>query len=166
MVLLCLVAALAGPGLSSVLRAQAPPEPVTWSVATYPAGGVVRPGGRLTLVVTATIDEGWHVYGTEELPGGPRPLRVTLSPGQPYAASGLQAPDAARDFDSAFGQVITFYDKSTSFRLPVTVPAKAAPGKRTIAIEVAYQACDGRICLPSRTARLSAPIDIKPVRRK
>lgn len=156
-VTLTLVAALA-----AGLAAQAPPS-VSWSIALEPAApsGVAR-GGRVSVAVTAKIAEGWHVYGLDELKGGPRPLAITVPAGQPFKAAGkLQAPEPEREFDPSFEQVTTFYDKTTTFRLPVTVSRQATAGPASINVEVAFQACDGRICLPGRTVKLAAPVTIR-----
>ena len=145
------------------LQAQSPPQPVSWSVALEPRGSSsVAAGGTITVAVTAKINEGWHVYGTEELKDGPRPLAIALADGQPFKAAGkLQAPEADRDFDESFNQVTTFYGKTTTFRLPVAVSSGAPRGPAAVDIEIGFQACDGRICLPGRTVKLSAPLEIR-----
>ena len=145
------------------LPAQSPPQPVSWSLALEPPGtSAVAAGGRVTVAVTATITEGWHVYGTEELKDGPRPLAIALAQGQPFKTAGkLQAPEADRDFDPSFNQVTTFYGKTTTFRLPVAASTGARRGPAAVTVEVAFQACDGRICLPGRIVKLSAPIQIR-----
>ncbi|HSK10181.1 MAG TPA: protein-disulfide reductase DsbD N-terminal domain-containing protein [Vicinamibacterales bacterium] len=146
--------------LAALSFAQSPPQPVTWSVALEPAAASAPPGGRLTLAVKATIAEGWHVYGADEVADGPRPLRIALAPEQPFKAGKLEAPEPTRDFDVSFKQVVAFYTRPTTFKLPVTVSSTAGAGETQIRLEVVFQACDGRVCLPGRTARLSVPIRI------
>jgi len=147
--------------LAAGLPAQAPPS-VSWSIALEPAGTAsVAPGGRVSVAVTAKIAEGWHVYGLDELRGGPRPLAIALAAGQPFKAGKLQAPEPEREFDTSFEQVTTFYNKTTTFKLPVTVSREAPAGPASINLEVAFQACDGRICLPGRTVKLVAPVQIR-----
>jgi DsbC/DsbD-like thiol-disulfide interchange protein len=149
--------------LAGTLGAQSPPRSVSWSMALDPPGEVAAArGGRLTVAVTARIAEGWHVYGTDDLKDGPRPLAITLPAGQPFTAAGkLRAPEPDRDFDASFNQVTTFYARTTTFRLPVAVAKGAPRGEASIAVAVAFQACDGRICLPGRTVKLSAPVQIR-----
>lgn len=121
----------------------------------------VPAGGRFVVAVTAKIDQGWHVYGVEELPNGPRPLRIALPPGQPFTAGKLEAPEPTREINPAFDQVTTHYGKTTTFRLPVTIARQAAGGEQALALEVSFQACDGRICLPGRKVKLSVPVSIE-----
>ncbi|MBP1636325.1 MAG: hypothetical protein H6Q10_2899 [Acidobacteria bacterium] len=160
---MALAAAPLAPAAGSGAPQPAPGKaftPVTWSAAVDPGSSVVRPGAVFTVVLTAKIDEGWHVYGAEETTNGPRPLRIGLAEGQPFTAGKLQAPAPKREHDAAFNQVTTSYAKPTTFRLPVTVSAGAVPGRHDVALEVRFQACDGRICLPGRTVKLSVPVEV------
>ncbi len=158
LVLACSVAAWLP---AAAIAGQQPRPPVSWSARIAPGAAPVRTGSHLVLAVTATIQEGWHVYGPEELPNGPRPLRITVAAGQPFTAGKLEAPEPDRELDSAFNQVTAFYSKTTTFRLPVTVAAGTSPGPREIALEIRFQACDGRICLPGRTTKLSVPVTVE-----
>jgi len=148
---------------SAPLPAQAPSQPVSWSIALAPPGTAsVKRGGRLTVAVTAKIAEGWHIYGTDELKDGPRPLGITLPAEQPFKPAGkLQAPEPDREFDDSFNQVTTLYRQTTTFRLPATVLRDAVRGPSAVNVEIRFQACDGRICLPVRTVKLSAPVAIE-----
>ncbi len=146
-------------GLSLSPAAQGPPQPVTWSVALEPITRTHAPGGNVTALVTAKIDEGWHVYSTQELPDGPRPLAIDLVAGGPaHAAGPMVSPEPERDFDEAFSQVTAFYTKSATFRLPLSMSTTAKPGPADVAFDISFQACDGRLCLPGRTVRVTAPV--------
>jgi hypothetical protein len=141
--------------------AQGPPPPVTWAVTLDPKAGTRAAGDRLTALVTATLDEGWHVYSTQELPDGPRPLRIDLVAGGPALAAGpMVSPEPERDFDEAFSQVTAFYEEAATFRVPLAIAAKAKPGAASVAFDISFQACDGRMCLPGKTMRVSAPVVI------
>ena len=108
-----------------------------------------------------TMEDGWHVYSDEELPGGPRPLRIEVAPKQAVRSAGkLVSPEPERDFDQAFAQVTSFFKTTATFRLPVSIDAGAAPGPAVLNLEVTFQACDGRMCLPGRVVKLSAPVTI------
>ena len=143
------------------LLAQGPPQPVTWSITLDPASGTRTPGERVTAVVTAQIDEGWHVYATDELPDGPRPLRIEAITGGPVESGGaLTCPEPERDFDQAFSQVTAFYKETATCRVPLAVKTDATPGATAVALDISFQACDGRMCLPGRTVRLSAAMTV------
>jgi len=52
-------------------------------------------GEAPVLVVTATIDDGWHLYSVDQKPGGPRPTRITVVPESPWLPAGPFKPDLA-----------------------------------------------------------------------
>ena len=84
---------------------QGPPQPVTWSLALEPAPVHVAAGGTLTAVVTAAIDENWHVYAPDEANAGPRPVELTIVKNPVFTAAGkFEAPEPEREMDEAFGQ--------------------------------------------------------------
>jgi thiol:disulfide interchange protein DsbD len=140
---------------------QGPPQPVTWSLALEPASGRVPAGGTLTAVVTVKIDEGWHVYAPDDANNGPRPLQITILKNPVFAASGkMDAPEPEREMDQAFGQITSSYTDRAVFRLPVAAAKGARAGAHLLELDIAFQACDGRICLPSRTTRLKASVTI------
>jgi hypothetical protein len=111
--------------------------------------------------VTAAIDEGWHVYGLEQSPGGPTPLRATLDENEVVQAAG--APSGSpptKQHDSSFNLETETYTRSFVLRLPAQVKPHAAAGKQLAPVSVRFQACNDRICLPPRTVHLSAPVEI------
>jgi thiol:disulfide interchange protein DsbD len=145
----------------AVAGQSGPPQPVTWAIALAQPAPPVKAGGTFDAVVTVQIDEGWHVYAADEVPDGPRPLLIALAekslfrPGDP-----LKAPEPERDMDQSFGQVTAFYKADTTFRLPVAVPPGLAAGAHDLVVEIEFQACDGRICLPARATLLKTSITI------
>jgi DsbC/DsbD-like thiol-disulfide interchange protein len=139
-----------------------PRQPVTWAMQVdRPASGV-KAGDTFDAAVTVKIDEGWHVYATDEVPDGPRPLLIALADHSPFRAGGpLKSPAPARDMDESFGQVTASYTTTTTFHLPIVAPAELAEGPHDLVIEVAFQACDGRICLPARATVLKTALTVR-----
>jgi len=145
---------------ASVVEArQGPPQPVTWSVALEPASGRVAAGDTLTAVVTVKIDEGWHVYAPDDANDGPRPVQIIVVKNPVFAASGqMDAPEPEREMDQAFGQITSSYTDRAVFRLPIAAAKEAEAGARPLELDITFQACDGRICLPSRVTRLKTSV--------
>jgi thiol:disulfide interchange protein DsbD len=155
-----LVAAGAAFPPAGVFAQQGPLQPIKWSLAVEPASGQAA-GGTLTAVVSATIDEGWHVYAPDEANVGPRPVEITIVKNPVFAAAGkFVAPEPEREMDQAFGQITASYAEAATFRLPVAVAADAAAGPQVLEIDVSFQACDGNICLPPKAARVKATITV------
>lgn len=140
---------------------QGPPQPVKWSIALDPASSHAAAGSTFTAVVTAAIDEGWHVYAPDEANVGPRPVELTVVKNAVFTAAGkLEAPEPSREMDEAFGQITASYADSATFRLPVAVAPGAAAGTHALEIDVSFQACDGNICLPAKAVRVKAAVTI------
>ena len=138
-----------------------PPQPVTWVMEVdQPASGF-KAGGTFEAAITVKIDRGWHVYAADETPGGPQPLRIALAEQSPFRAAGpLRASAATRDMDESFGQVTASYTEKTTFRLPIAAPAALPAGPHDLAVDVAFQACNGQICLPARKTVLKTTMTI------
>ena len=154
-ILLIFLASMAVAGQSK------PPQPVTWTMQLDKAATAIKAGGTFEAIVAVTIDEGWHVYAADEVPDGPRPLLIALAEKSPFSAGGsLKAPDPERDMDESFGQVTAFYKIDTTFRLPVAVPSGLAASTHDLVVDVSFQACNGRLCLPARVARLTTSVTI------
>ncbi len=138
-----------------------PPQPVTWAVGIEPAASGIKAGDTFEAVITLKIDDGWHVYAAEETPGGPQPLQIALADTSPFLSGGpVKAPAAVREMDDSFGQVTASYTASATFRLPVAVPPTLAAGAYDLEIVVAFQACDGSLCLPARKTALKTTLTI------
>jgi len=156
-----LLAAAASAAPRAVLAQLGPLQPIKWSLALEPASGQASAGGTLTAVVTAAIEDGWHVYAPDEGNVGPRPVELTIVKNPVFTAAGkFEAPEPEREMDQAFGQITASYADTATFRLPVAVAADAAAGPHVMEIDVSFQACDGNICLPPKAARVKATVTV------
>lgn len=63
-------------------------QPVTIGAAIEPGGG----GKPDVLTVTATLEEGWHLYSVTQKPGGPLATRITVAADSPRQAAGPFVP--------------------------------------------------------------------------
>lgn len=161
LIVVCVLACAAALAPVPAAAQQGPPQPVKWSIALEPASGQAAAGGRLTAVVSAAIDEGWHVYAPDEANVGPRPVELTVVKNPVFTAAGkLEAPEPSREMDEAFGQITASYADSATFRLPVAVAADAAAGTHALEIDVSFQACDGNICLPAKAVRVKTTVTV------
>jgi hypothetical protein len=157
---------LLGLALAGAASAQAPAGPpkaetVSWTL-TAPPAGAVKPGSRLVLTLRGAVQDGWHVYGLRQLPLGPTPLRITLDPGDIAAADGAPVGSrAVRTHDPSFDLDTEFYAKPFTVSVPVRVGLRLAPGRQSIPVNVRFQTCNGQICQPPKTVRLSAPITVQ-----
>jgi len=148
--------------LCGVSAAQAPIQPVKWSSALVPEASA-KPGGKIAIGLSAEVQDGWHVYGLNQVSGGPIPLRLTLDDNA--VAEGAGAPSGTppvKRHDPSFNLDTELYLHSFSLCLPVQVKQHAAAGDQSVPVSVRFQACSDRTCLPPRTVHLTVPIQVLP----
>jgi len=98
------------------------------------------------LKLTATMDPGWYIYGTELEAGGPIPTRIDFDAGEGFELLGeLQYPDAEVKYDPNFDMDIPMYGESVTFVQRVRV---LTAGTVTVSGELEYMSCDDTRCLP------------------
>lgn len=155
-----LLFALIAVSLPAAAQDQAPrPHPVKWSLS---APAPALPGTRFQATLTATIEEGWHLYSLRPLEGGPIPTSITVPPPQQFKLVGqIDAPVPLSAHEEAFGMSVEFYFGEVEFVLPIEVNRSAKPGRHTLAVTVRYQACDNTQCLPPKTVRLESAVTLK-----
>lgn len=159
--------ALVAAALPSLAMAQGPgrgpgrglPDTVSWTAS---APDTVERGGRLNLTLQGLVEPGWHVYGLKQLPTGPTPLKVALEQNEVAAAAGAPTGSApVKSHDPSFDLETQYYDKPFTVTAPVRIGAKAAAGRQLIPVSVRFQTCNGQICHPPKTVRLTVPVTVR-----
>jgi thiol:disulfide interchange protein DsbD len=136
---------------------QSASQIVQWSGSLDPAQAL-RPGSKAAVKVHAEIKAGWHVYALSQGPGGPTPMSIQLAENPALAPSGDAIGDAPEKlYDKNFEMDTVLYEHGASFQLPVRVKPTAPAGAQQATLEVRFQTCNERTCLPPTTVHL--PID-------
>ena len=145
---------------------QIPKEPIKWSLKATLPDKPLKAGDRFSLQLTATIEPGWHLYSTDQAEGGPTPTRIAIPSGQPFEQDGAVESSAPKEaMDPNFNLMTQYYEEQALFVVPVKIATKAPAGKTEVKVNVSYQTCNEELCLPPRTVKLSAPVNIsKPPR--
>jgi thiol:disulfide interchange protein DsbD len=130
---------------------------VQWNAKLEPAA-VVKPGANFEAVLEARIEPGWHLYALTQDAGGPQALVIAVPPESPFKLAGpviaplpITAPDANFNIDTQY------HAEEATFYVPLTVPANAS-GRTPLDLDVTFQTCTDRFCLPPRTERLSVSL--------
>lgn len=120
---------------------------------------VVEPGagGRPdVLAVTATLEEGWHLYSITQPPGGPLATVITLDADSPRRLAGSFAPDAEplrHEVDGVpawKGLVLEEHAGRVTWRAPLE------PGAGEVRGTVSLQLCQQNACTPPDTFPFTA----------
>ena len=142
--------------LGSICFAQ---NPVSLSMSVRPAQAA--PSDKVTAQISASIDGNWHMYSITQGGGGPIPTRITVASDGVFKSGGTPTGSKPkREMDPNFGIMTEFYAGSASFRVPVAVDASAQPGPQMLTVNVRYQVCNETLCLPPKTLKVSAPVEI------
>jgi thiol:disulfide interchange protein len=159
-----LVALLAMIGAMHYATFAAPPvNPVEWSARVKQGPSPLKPGSTFTASVTATIANGWHLYSMDEIEGGPTPTWIIVPDGQPFTLKGkVREPQPTVEFDPNFNLETRYFENSVSFELSIKAAASVPPGTNAVRIDVRYQTCNDRTCLPPKVVTLSVPVKIEP----
>ncbi len=146
---------------TSGLRAQAKLDPIRWSIETDPSRGSFKPGDKLTVKVTAKMDDGWHLYSLEQEAGGPIPTRIRMPEDQPFKlADMIESPAPRVEMDPNFNMETQFFEEEVTFSLPIVVATDAPAAKHEIRVNVTYQTCTATKCLPPKLVKLVAEVTV------
>ena len=135
-------------------------NPIKWALKSLQPAKPLKAGDKFTLQLTAAIEDGWHLYSTEEMPQGPKPTRIVLTPNQPFELNDIDSPAPLRAVDPNFGVETEYYENSTSFALAMQVKPDAKPGTHKLVVQVRYQSCTETLCLLPRLVRMDVEIEV------
>jgi len=136
---LCLLTALLPPAKAQLLK------PATWVANLEPANP--RPGQMAEIVLTTTIQAGWHVYATDFSPEvGPNPLVITLAPHPSFSLVGKPVSVASHhQHDDVFDGEVALWERSGQARQKIKVLSTPL----YVAVNIDGQVCtDAGKCVP------------------
>ena len=126
-------------------------DPVRWS---YRSEKVTDK--EFDLVITATIEKGWHVYSQFIEDGGPIPTSFKFTPSKTYKLKGpvSELPKAVSAFDKNFDMQIAWHKDKVDFRqrIILTVP------KTTVSGMLEFMVCNDQKCLPPAEVEFQIPV--------
>lgn len=135
-------------------------NPVSWSLSSPKK--TAKAGEKFNVQLSGAIQGGWYIYSITQGAGGPYPTRVTVA--APFVlAGGVKGPAPKRQMDANFGIETEKYVGGANLTVPVSVPAGTAAGAQTLEVSVRFQTCNDEVCLPPKTVKVSAPIEIAAV---
>lgn len=140
-------------------------DPVTLS-ALFTAASGDRPA---VLMITARLDDGYHVYSLTQPAGGPQKTRIDLAPSPQYhllaPLAAYPEPKSHIDQVAWIGLEIQEHEGEVTWYAPIQLAKGVDPGKLEIRGTVHMQACKDS-CIPLNTpfvARLGQGVPIGPL---
>jgi hypothetical protein len=123
-------------------------DPVNWSASYKP--GTSTEG---EVVITASIQKGWHTYSQRPTDAGPIPTSFTFTPSKDYTPIGNTVEsDAHEEFVPAFDAKIFVFTDKADFAQKIKLNGK--PGF-PVTLKVEYMSCNDKMCLPPKTVTLT-----------
>lgn len=117
-------------------------EPVKWTVEQKNTGDKTA-----DIILRATIDEGWHLYGLKLPTGGPHPTLVVFETFENASKLGeIQSPSKLlKEFDANFNMELNWYKNEAVFIQKIRF---ADVSKVKIKGYVEFMVCNDKSCLP------------------
>ena len=128
--------------LSSILHSQVF-EPVSWTFSSEKTGK-----DSFEMVMTATIDEGWHLYSIDLPQGGPVATKFTFEEPAGYTLDGrtYEVTKPEIKYDNSFEMNIGMHSGKAEFRQKIKLTEPSAKVKGY----VTFMSCNDKECLPPR----------------
>ena len=129
-------------------------NPVSWSLESSAKGKTLKTGEKFQAKLKAEIEGNWHLYAVEQPEGGPFPTQITVAENLPFELDGkTTSPVPITKLDPNFQIDTKFFAEKAEFNLPVK--AKGETNGDDLAVNVKYQVCDDKVCLPPKTVKVS-----------
>ncbi len=129
-------------------------NPVSWSLESDAKGKTLKTGEKFQAKLKAEIEGEWHLYAVEQPEGGPFPTKITIAENLPFELDGKpMSPAPITKFDPNFEIDTKFFAEKATFSLPIRVEGET--NGDNLAVNVRYQVCDDKVCLPPKTVKVS-----------
>ncbi|NLL27864.1 MAG: hypothetical protein GX259_03640, partial [Bacteroidales bacterium] len=118
-------------------------NPVKWDIRSNKISDT-----EANIVLTATIDNGWHLYSQYNPAGASLPLTFTIKKTNNFSTFGKVAeyPKPTEKFEELFNVTEKFFSNTATFTQRIKVISK---NKFTVDINLSGQACkDDGVCVP------------------
>lgn len=134
-------------GLSAEIQ-----KPVTWSFSNKQVSDT-----EFNLILTANVENTWHLYSQFIDEGGPVPTSFKFSPSPDYVLVGkvTESPKPHKVFEKVFGMDVAYFEMKAVFtqKVKLKVPATKISGS------LEFMVCDDTQCLPPEEVDFS--FDVK-----
>lgn len=100
------------------------------------------------LILTATIDKGWHLYSQDIPVGGPVATTFTFEKGHGFFLIGkVLEPKAIEVFDKQFNMKVKYFSEKVEFRQKVKIMSDKPVEMKGV---LEFMCCNDESCLPPK----------------
>lgn len=126
-------------------------DPIHWALGAFPEA---KAGTEFKIPVRANLDEHWHLYSLTT-PPPPKPTKMQALEGAAYEVVRVEQPAPTRKRDVNFGSDTETFEGAVEFTLVAKALKDIAANESDLVVEVRYQACDDKQCLPPKKKQVS-----------
>lgn len=143
----------------SQMQPQAELNPITWKAVYNPL-----PGLEGEIIITATIENKWHIYSQRPSDAGAIPTSFTITPNSKITLIGkVEETNAHEEFDKAFDAKVFIFEKEAIFTQKIKRNSKE---NITIKITLEFMTCNDMQCLPPKLVDLLVNIPSTALKSK
>lgn len=137
------------------VSAQTPANPIRWRVNVRMTSSTEG-----EVIIKATIDAGWHLYGMNLPKNGPQATDIDLSAskGVIFTDKMTMSPAPGKYHDSMFDLDLSCWNSAVTFRRKFKVTDAASA---TVAGKIRFMGCNDQNCMPPKTETFSKKVIIK-----
>lgn len=136
-------------------------DPVDYKLISIPES--VEAGEIFEVVIEAEIESPWHLYSILNHPdAGPYPTSFSSASNKMAIAGEIRETEAVIAFDPNFNIDLGWHSGNPKFTIPIAFRGDLQ-GVETIMIDVLYQVCDDRSCLPPKTKTIEGLVTISGI---
>ena len=136
-------------------------DPVTYTVAEAP--DQVKAGESFSVTIQAEIEGKWHLYSINNDPdAGPYPTQFSSANPQLILAGEVSESEPSIEYDPNFDTELGWHSTNATFTIPLAFKTDAS-GSTMIDLEVMYQVCDDKSCLPPKTKSITHAVTVSGV---
>ncbi len=134
------------------------PDPVSFTVSNAPED--VKIGEPFKITVQAQIEGNWHLYSVHNDPdAGPFPTRFSVSDDAMQIAGGIEESQPIIEHDPNFDVELGWHSEEAVFIIPLKFSKKPV-NSSDFSLDVLYQVCNDRACLPPKTETIALPASV------
>lgn len=116
-------------------------NPVKWSVASKKINNK-----EAVVFIKATVQNGWHIYGTDVPSGGPVATSFTFEPSKEFTVEGKTLePKPKTKFEEVFKMNVPYHNNEVVFQQKVKLTGNKPA---VVSGSVEFMVCDKNKCLP------------------
>jgi hypothetical protein len=126
-------------------------SPVKWAYAAKRVSPT-----EAVVFLRATIDEGWHIYSTNQKDGGPIKTSFEFTASKDYAVVGKASePTPVTKFEKAFNMNVLYFENTVTFQQKIHLKT---PGATVVKGKLEYMTCNDHKCLPPDDIEFTIPV--------